>query len=182
MKYRAAVVLSGTLAFRPGTKVKICAACMWPRTSDEALVGSERGHPVLLGVIGAIVVWVIVLVLTCYVIYDREFRTAHWKGEDISLRSEASFRVERKAMRNLVAEGVEWLEVKGRESRRRINIVTARRMAVVQGLHVLIPWRCWERIELERPSDVADGLEVVDGDKKPRARRAKADTGQIGLL
>jgi hypothetical protein len=116
------------------------------------------------------------------VIYDRETRTAHWKGEDISLRSEASFRVERKAMRNLVAEGVEWLEVKGRESRRRINIVTARRMAVVQGLHVLIPWRCWERIELERPSDVADGLEVVDGDKKPRARRAKADTGQIELL
>jgi hypothetical protein len=116
------------------------------------------------------------------VIYDRESRTAHWKGEDVPLRSEAAFHVERKTMRNLVEEGVEWLEVRGHDSRRRVNITMARRMAVVQGMHVLIPWRCWERIELERPSDVADGLEVVDGDKKPRARRTSADTGQIGML
>ncbi len=116
-------------------------------------------------------------------IYDRETRTAHWKGEDVPLRSEASFRVERKTMRNLVAEGCEWLEVKGRDSRRRVHITMARRMASVLGLYVLIPWRCWERIELERPSQVSDALtEVVEGDKKPRARRRAEDAGQIGLL
>jgi hypothetical protein len=121
------------------------------------------------------------------VIYDPETRTAHWKGEDVPLRSEASFRVERQAMRNLVKEGCEWLEVRGRDSRRRVHITMARRMATVQGLHVLIPWRCWERIEIERPSKVENGLtEEILAARTQKARASSAqkreDAGQQRLV
>jgi hypothetical protein len=118
-------------------------------------------------------------------LYHAEARTAYWKGEDVPLRSEASFRVERQAMRNLVQEGCEWLEVKGRDSRRRVHITMARRMATVQGLHVLIPWRCWERIEIERPDDVVSGLTERTGAatvRAPKARASREDAGQQRIL
>jgi hypothetical protein len=118
-------------------------------------------------------------------VYDAETRTAYWKGEDVPLRSEAAFRVERQTMRNLVGEGCEWLEVKGRDSRRRVHITMARRMATVLGLQVLIPWRCWERIEIERPDDVVSALTertVAATVRAPKARASREDAGQQRIL
>jgi hypothetical protein len=97
-----------------------------------------------------------------------------WKGQDVPLGSEGAFKARRDEMKAIVASGTEWLEVHGPTSRRRCHVTMARRMAQVQGIYVLIPWRCWERIDPH--------TQPIEEVEQRKGRRLREDAGQEKLL
>jgi hypothetical protein len=83
------------------------------------------------------------------------------------------FKIRQAELRKAIGPHTQYLETRFPSCRRVISLDMARRMAEVRGVYVVIPWRCWRRI---------DNQSLLRQQKEGKEKaRAGEDAGQLEL-